>query len=359
LRRLTRSKGLKRFEHGGDVFCASRNTGVPVKRIMDFSASINPLGMTKKAELALKRGFKKLSHYPEPFSPTLSKKISEHLRIPPECVIPGNGSTELIYLIPRALRPRSVLIHEPTFSEYERAARLSGAKIKNINGLSFKGKDFLKALKRADMAFLCNPNNPTGELIERKQALEIAEEARRNKCFLTLDEAFIDFAPDGSLIHEAMRNPYLIVLRSMTKFYALTGLRIGYAVCAPETAQRLMQVKEPWSVNTLGALAASASIKDKQFTERTRALIKKEKAFIERELKKAGVRFLPTEANFYLIKTKMARAFKEYLFNKGILTRDCSNFKGLGRGYLRFAVRGRRENARLIAEMRAFLARQK
>ena len=353
MRRLRR---LRRFEHGGEIFDASKRTEIPFKKIIDFSASINPLGISKKAELAIRTGYKKIVHYPEPFSRTLSEKIGEALRLPPECIIPSNGSTELIYLIPRALRPKTVLIHEPTFSEYERAALLAGARVKNINGLSFKGKEFLKALKKVDMAFLCNPNNPTGELIEREVLLEIAERAKSSRCFLIVDEAFIDFAPDGTFISEAKRNPYLIVLRSLTKFYALTGLRAGYAVSAPETAKRIMHAKEPWAVNTLAAEAAMASIRDKGYAEKTHSLIKREKAFIERELEKAGVWFFPSSANFYLIRIKMAGAFRKELFKKGILIRDCSNFKGLGRDYLRFAVKGRRENVRLISELNDFIS---
>jgi threonine-phosphate decarboxylase len=342
---------LKRFEHGGDVFNVCKEKGIPFKEVIDFSASINPLGISKNAELALKRSLKKLVHYPEPFSRTLSGEIARYLGVNPSSIIPANGSTELIYLIPRAIRPRSVLIHEPTFSEYERAARLSGAKIKNINGLSFKGEDFLKAIKGKDMAFLCSPNNPTGELIERGVLLEIARTAKRSKCFLLLDEAFIDFVPHGTLLGEISRNPYLIILRSLTKFYALTGLRVGYAVCAPETAKKILRFKEPWAVNILAKEAVIASIKDKAHAEKTHSLIKKEKAFIERELENAGVWFFPSSANFYLIRIKRAGELRKELLRKGIILRDCSNFKGLSTEYLRFAVRSRKENMTLLREI--------
>ncbi len=226
--------------HGGDIYAAARRTGLPEGEILDFSASINPLGVPKSAAEAIIGAIDRLCHYPEPYSESLSEHLRHHFGVGAASVICGNGSAELIYLLPRALQPANVLVPEPTFSEYAGACRSSGAS--RIVGHRLKWEDdfdvspgaFAARIaevcapggdggKRCDrprearaMAFLCNPNNPTGRLVSRKDVLFIAEAARRHGCYLVVDEAFIDFCPEASVVKEVEKNPYLIVLRSMT-----------------------------------------------------------------------------------------------------------------------------------------------
>ncbi len=371
---------MKRRAHGGDVFYASCLTGIPVKDIMDFSASINPLGISGRALLAARGALDRVHHYPEPHAGGLAGKIAEMLcgssnfKIGPGQVIPGNGSTELIYLLPRALRPKTVLVHDPTFSEYERAARLSGARVRAVTGLCFRFERFADALRGADMAFLCNPNNPTGELLEKELVLELAREAKKARCHLVVDEAFIDFCPYESLADEAAGggNPYLVILRSMTKFHALTGLRVGYGIFgSARTAAGILKFKEPWSINTPAVEAAIAALGDSDHAQKTLRFVEKERAFIARELEKAGVWFfnftkkthpIPSREgmggsrygpNFFLIRLPDAEGFIGRLFRKGVLVRDCSNFKGFRKrqGFIRFAVKKRRENRLLLNEI--------
>ncbi len=353
----------KKQAHGGDVFRASRLTGLPVHEIIDFSASINPLGAPsgalKAAYESLRKKRKSIQNYPPPHADGLASKIAGKLGADPSQVIPGNGSTELIYLLPRALKPRTVLIQNPTFSEYGRAASLAGAGVKAVSSLSFDFDRFSQAMRffGADMAFLCNPNNPTGELLDRDVVAGLAREAKKARCHLVVDEAFIDFCPGQSLTEDALqcKNPWLIILRSMTKFYALTGLRMGYAVFgSAKTARKVMEYKEPWSINIPAMEAATAALDDEEHGEKTLRLIEKEKAYIGRQLKEAGIWHLPPAANFFLIKLDKPEGLIKRLFQKGILVRDCSNFEGLYPGFIRFAIKKRRENRLLLRAIRDF-----
>ncbi|TAL28034.1 MAG: aminotransferase class I/II-fold pyridoxal phosphate-dependent enzyme, partial [Nitrospirae bacterium] len=181
--------------------------------------------------------------------------------------------------------------------------------------------------------------------------LEIAEAAQKARCCLVVDEAFIDFCPGNSVIDEVRNNPYLIVLRSMTKIYALSGLRIGYALIPEYLTGEMNSSKEPWTVNTLAQKAGVAALSDKAYVKKTLAFIKKEKKFLENGFRKIGVKFFHSDANFYLLKTGNALETYKKLKRRGILARDCSNFKGLGGSYIRVAVKSAKDNRRLLKEL--------
>ncbi len=359
-------------DHGGNIYEAARRTGLPESEIIDFSASINPMGVPKGAARKMRMVVSRLYHYPEPYAEELSAKIATNMGVPADCVLCGNGSTELIYLIPRALQPRSALIPEPTFRLYERACRVSGTReivgfpLKETDHFDVPAEDFARVLSRnavreegphpsdnggCAMAFLCNPNNPTGRLVSRDDVLTIARAAADAACYLVVDEAFMDFCPDESVSLEVMANPYLIVLRSMTKFYALSGLRIGYGIFHPRVASLIRACKEPWAVNSLAQAAAFAVLDDNAYQKESMAMRAREKTFLERGLARIGIRFTPSRANYYLIRLTEAEELRKGLEKKGILVRDCSNFVGLDGSYLRIAVRSRRENRILLREM--------
>ena len=372
--------------HGGDIYGASRLTGIPVHKIIDFSASINPLGASPRALKAAAAAMdnQRIRNYPPPHADGLALRIAETLgagvhKNGERQVITGNGSTELIYLLPRALRPKTVLIHNPTFSEYRRAALLSGARLLSANknlsvkrGISsekefisldcdvlFDFDRFARAMREADMAYICNPNNPTGELTGREVMAALAREAKKARCHLVVDEAFIDFCPGQSLAEQTVKgdkNPWLIILRSMTKFHALTGLRMGYAVFgSAQTAKKVLEYKEPWSVNIPAMEAALAALDDAGHAEKTLRMMEGEKNYIGRQLKEAGIWYLQASANFFLIRIKGSGELVKRLLQKGILVRDCSNFEGLGEGFIRIAIKKRGENRLLLNCIRDFL----
>ena len=359
---------MKRPEHGGNIYRVSQETGVPADELMDFSASINPLGVPDRVKEVIKAELDNLVHYPDPDASELRQVIARHHNIDLESIICGNGSTELIYLVPAAIKPEKVLIPSPTFSEYAKACRLScnnellpadlknksttrglrNYELKEKNSFRIIAEEFIEAMQGCDMAFLCNPNNPTGDLLSKEEVLGIAEAARKLKCILVVDEAFIDFCPADSVIGHVHANPYLIVLRSMTKFYAITGLRAGYGVFHPAIIKRIMEFKEPWTMNTLAQKSAIAAIDDRDYAERTMDVIRNEKEFIENGLRDIGIEFLSSAVNFYLLRTGYAGEICQRMKDKGIILRECSNFRGLGDSYIRVAVRSRKENEALL-----------
>ncbi|MCL4476635.1 MAG: threonine-phosphate decarboxylase CobD [Nitrospirae bacterium] len=369
------------MEHGGNIYAASRETGIPEREIIDFSASINPLGVPASVVAAIRKGIRDLPNYPEAHAEPLAVHLSSSLALDRESIICGNGSTELIYLVARALNPGKVLIPAPTFSEYERACKISNTlqvmryELKRENNFDISPDGFIKAMEtmmdqksgtgnaepgsscvthhsqRSHMAFLCNPNNPTGRLIGKKELLRIAGAAERMKCCLVVDEAFIDFCPGESVVSAVAGNPYLIVLRSLTKFFALSGLRIGYGVFPPALAGLIRQHKEPWTVNTLALRAGIVALRDEAYKKESTKVMRREKRFLEKCFRALEIGFMPSSANYYLLQIERAHEAVAVLKKKGILVRDCSNFAGLDKSYIRVAIKSRRDNAALIREL--------
>ena len=298
-----------------------------------------------------------LVNYPDPDTTALARTIAAFHGVDADSIICGNGSTELIYLIPRVVKPRNVLITAPAFSEYERAVKVSNEsgvvsyELSEGNDFRINLDEFIQRMHGSDLAFLCNPNNPTGSILSRDDVLRAARAAADIKCLLVVDEAFIDFIPGESVIRDVQENQYLIVLRSMTKFHALTGLRIGYGIFHRSMIGKVRKMKEPWSVNNLAEKAAIAALKESGYSDETYRLMENEKEYMEESLGKMGVRFFPSAANYYLLKVRNAAGIAAALRGKGILVRDCSNFKGLDGSYMRIAVKSHEHNSMLMKEL--------
>jgi threonine-phosphate decarboxylase len=367
--------------HGGNIYRFIEERNIRIAEVIDFSASINPLGVPESAMKKIKDNIKYLCHYPDPDAKHLTHAIAKHLGIDPQCILCGNGSTELIYLTVRALKPEKVLIPMPTFSEYERAfesihpekdikEKISYFVLWEKDAFEINPEKFIAAMSgndssttyksslttSVDMAFLCNPNNPTGRLMKKEDVLKIAEAARGLKCYLVVDEAFIDFVPEESVIKEVQNNPYLIVLRSMTKFYALSGMRIGYGIFPSAIMDTIKRHKEPWTVNTIAQTAGIAALNDAGYKSQTFKVMRNEKKVMEDGFKLLGITYFPSSANFYLVKHDNAQKIISSLRNRGMIIRDCSNFMGLDSSYMRIAVKSNKENMKLLKEL-AYICR--
>ncbi|HID56242.1 TPA: histidinol-phosphate aminotransferase family protein, partial [Candidatus Poribacteria bacterium] len=299
---------LPQFEHGGEIYKLKR-LGMREEGLIDFSVNLNPLGPPKELIRLLRERLWEIGRYPEGRSESLRSKLAGWLGVPDDCLIVSNGSTQLIYAACRALRPRRVLILQPTFSEYERAATRCGAHISEISlkpddGFKPRADELIDRLKRVDMAFICNPNNPTGRLLERDLLLDLVR--RFPEVAFVLDEAFIDFADrPSSLLGEAKGLMNLIVLRSPSKLLAVPGLRLGYAVSNPQLIRKLEDEIELWSVNTLAQLAGEMLPKLEGFIEEGTQLVRKEREFLRSELSKIEGMFpFPSQANFLLVRLK-------------------------------------------------------
>ncbi|MFC1769901.1 threonine-phosphate decarboxylase CobD [Nitrospirota bacterium] len=339
------------MSHGGNVYKIAKSMGIAAGEVLDFSASINPLGMPKGIRPELNRSNGSLLHYPDPDATGFAQAAGEHYGIDIKNIMPGNGSTELIYLLPRALKPKRVLIPAPTFSEYERASLIAGARVTSFkmnadDAFMPEVKAFCGAMRGMDMAFLCNPGNPSGSVLERQDIISIIKAAKGERCVLVVDEAFMDFCPEHSVLD--LNSPWLIVLRSLTKFYGLAGLRAGFLKAPGVIMKKLREHKEPWSVNILAERAAVIALSDTEFIKRTHAYINKERAVLAKGLGSFGFKVYPSDVNYLLIEKPEASTLARALLEQGIAVRECSNFKGLGTRFLRIAVRSRKENMRLM-----------
>jgi len=346
--------GVVNFRHGGNVYEMKR---LYRKEMIDFSANINPLGPAPGVKKVIRDNFDRILHYPDSEGGALRRKIAEYWRISEENILLGNGSVELIYLIAAAFKPKSALIPAPTFSEYERAAKSVECKIRFLKLTEKEGYRInLSRVDKADILFLCNPNNPTGNLM-LKGGEKLAQKA--NKLVL-VDEAFMDFLPDErrhTLIQKAVVSKKIAVLRTLTKFFALPGLRIGYVIAHKENIDRLKKLQPPWTTNSLAQICGEAVLRNKKYTKKTYYTIGKERKFLSSALR--GIKTLkpyPSSANFILIKIERngptSGILRGLLVQKGILVRDCSNFRNLSNRYIRVAVRSRGENLKLLAALR-------
>jgi threonine-phosphate decarboxylase len=349
--------------HGGDVRAAVARYGLGPSDFIDFSSNVNALGAPSSATRAARRALADIHRYPDPGMADLRNGIARYYGVKPEHVVCGNGLTGLIHLVPRVFRPRTALIPVPTFTEYAAAVTGSGGavttlELKESDGFRVDPVEVSFAFKGADMAFLCNPNNPTGRLTAKAEMLEIVRFAQRENVRLVVDEAFMDYTESESLVREAVQSPNLIVLRAFTKFFGLAGLRVGYALADAETAEALRSGQEPWTVSVPAGPAALAALNDWGYIRKTRKIIARERERVLEALRLLpGVDPFPCAANFILIKLTQtdSHSLATALGRRGILIRDCSSFPGLTNRFVRIAVRARRENERLLRALREVL----
>jgi threonine-phosphate decarboxylase len=332
--------------------------------ILDFSASINPLGPSPMVWKAIVAARKLVAHYPDPSCLELRQALGQRWGIDPEQIVVGNGSMELIDAIPRALNLKRLVVVHPTFSEYERAMARAGGSVVTV--YAKRAQDYAIPIDRLvrlldskegtalslDGLVLCNPNSPIGRTCSVEEVLHLAKLAARRKLWLVLDEAFADYCPERSVLPQAASWPRVIVLRSMTKFYALPGLRVGYAVAPRSVARRLQIHLSPWSVNTIGQVAALAALGDQAHAEKSLRFMARERdrfASLLRTL--PGCLVIEPSANYVFVELPhgwQARTMAERLKRQGLLIRDCSSVPGASARAIRLAVRLPSDNDRLV-----------
>lgn len=356
---------MEKFEHGGNVYAEPPQGG----KWLDFSANINPLGLAPAAAAAIQENIAGIIHYPDPSARELKAAISRRYQVPEEELILGNGAAELFYLLLHMVRPRRVGIPVPSFSEYQRAAEAVGAEV--VFSPLRAEEDFRVDLERlkqdlqdVDCIFLGNPNNPTGQLLLRQQLEAYLHFWESCGIWTVVDESFLDFLPADEKY--SVRNlvgeyRHLLVVRSLTKFYAMPGLRLGFASGHRELVKHLEKGKDVWNVNSLAQAAGVAALALTEYHKKSREFVQAEKDwFYKHLLKLRGVRPLPPSVNFIMAEvadTGMTSSeLVARLRSAGILLRDCGNYTGLeGCQYVRVAVRTRQENERLLQAWEAIL----
>lgn len=321
--------------HGGKKRYFEETTGTSV---IDFSASLNPF----PPHIQINLDPVTCRTYPDDTYSSLKQAIGRKFHRNPDEICVGNGSIEVIRAFCVAvLRPSDrVAINQPTFGEYAYSARLAGAECTE-NPLD------------AAVQFICNPNNPTGELTPKKQLLKLADMREKAGALLFVDEAFIELSDMGQSL-AGDYHPSVFVARSLTKSFAVPGLRFGYGLGNPKLIAKIEAVRLPWSVNTVAEAYALEAFRHYDALEESRQRIIQERTWLFQELQNLGVKVQPSEANFLLIHLPSgARQFSEKMLRFGILVRDCTSF-GLSKS-IRVAVMKREENHQLIEAMRACL----
>ncbi len=339
-------------QHGGIY-----SSGLQIdSKIIDFSSNVNPLGSPASVKDVIRKNMDLLSVYPDPNSLKLRNDLAKYTGITKDQIVVGNGATEIIYNFCTAFLSKKslVVIPIPTFGEYEAATTLRGAKISYLRTMNLNKNisQLQDSFTKADCSFICNPNNPTGILISRKNMLKILEAAYDKSTFMFVDECFIELAPKSneSLVTYLKEFDNLFILRSLTKSFGLAGLRIGYGLASKKIIDVLLRIKIPWNVNGLAQKAASAALSSISHLNKTRQLVKRELEFMTASISKiSGFTCYDSSTNFILIKSKMnSKMVQKKLIEKKILVRDCSTFRGLDNKFIRVAIRTHKENVKLV-----------
>jgi cobyric acid synthase CobQ/L-threonine-O-3-phosphate decarboxylase len=352
--------------HGGDLLELADRAGCAPDKIIDFSASINPLGPPEYLRKTISRSVEKLVHYPDPHGRGLLARLATILEADERQLVVANGSTEIIYTLPRVLDCKRAVIPVPAYLDYERAARLAGLEVLALplsEGDDFQVDftDIAAQLQDGDLVFLGRPNNPTGVSFAAAELLALA--AGYPGVFFVVDESFFEFIDGSSGLISGDMAPNLIVIRSLTKFYAIPGLRLGFAAAAPVTADRLRDHIPSWTVNTIAQEVGEKVLGDPDYGERSRGYVSERRAELQGELAGiSGIRVFPGEANYLLVRITRkgitARVLADRLLSHPyhIAIRVCDNFAGLDERFFRVAVRDRRDNEKLCEALAGELA---
>lgn len=350
------------FGHGGNIEEIRRKYKLENKLLIDFSANINPLGISKKVKEDMIKALDNIERYPDITYYDLKEAISEYEGISSENLVLGNGAAEVIFNIVRGLKPKKVLLPAPTFSEYGEAIESIDGEIKYciLNNKFKLEEEFIMAIdKDIDMIFLCNPNNPTGVLTNREYIIKVLNKALTIDTIVVIDESFIDFIEnknDYSMINFCNEYKNLIVVKSLTKFFAFPGIRIGYGISGnKEIINKISKVSISWSINTVAAMGAASALKQKQYISDSINYVNKQREFLYNELSKIKkIHVFKPSVNFILFRTS-DNDLREKLLKEGIIIRSCHNYIGLENGYYRVAVRTEEENIKLIEALRKVL----
>ena len=333
--------------HGGDIYAG--------KVLLDFSANTNPFGTPQAVQDAIIEALPRLHRYPDPYCRKLVSAIAEHEAVPKNYILCGNGAADLIYAYGRAVHPKKAAMLAPTFSEY--AQGLSDCKISYY--FLQESKDFsldsgiLDFLRREkpEVLFLCDPNNPTGQLTDPDLMEAILECCHDLSIRLFLDECFLDLTKDGvSRKNDLARYPELFLLKAFTKSYGMAGVRLGYGLSADTgLLEAMSRSQQPWNISSLAQAAGIAALKQQGFLQKTIETVEKERVFLSASLARLGFRVIPSDTNYVLFQAGVGLA--DALREKGILIRNCDNYPGLCPGWYRIAVRLPEENQALIRAM--------
>lgn len=338
--------------HGGDVY---RN-----KNVIDFSANCNPFGTPESVKKAAAEAMEEVFHYPDTDCQELREAIGTYEGIQPDCIICGNGAADLIYRLVLVMKPKKALVLAPTFAEYEQALEVIDCEVEHYelreeNGFCAEENLLGAITEKTDIVFLCNPNNPTGVLLERKVLLQVLKRCKEKNSMLVLDECFVDFVeqPEEHTIKDVLKEyPNLFLLKAFTKRYAMAGVRLGYGLSSnKELLEKIQHCGQPWAVSTVAQKAGVAALKEEAYVRESMQYVHAQRKKMIEKLNSLGYQTFDSKANYIFFKGK--EDLYEACLKKGILIRDCSNYYGLKKGYYRVAVKLQKENEKLLEVLEA------
>ncbi len=354
---------IKKQFHGSDLESVEKVYGIKKENLVNFAANVNPLGVSPKLRTSLADSINVIESYPDREYSALRKSIASYANIKVDNVFVGNGSTELISIIIQIKKPKKACIIGPTYSEYEREITIGGGRCQYF---PLKSKDLFKLdvdelahflTPDFDMLVICNPNNPTSTAINTSDMRKILDVCKEKDILCMVDETYVEFVDDLDDITSVSLTEYynnLIVLRGISKFFAAPGLRLGYGICGnKDLIEAINSKKNPWSINSLAAVAGEIMFEDTQYISDTRRLIKNERERIFKTLSTSKVLELyEPSANFILIQIKKHGLTSTEVFEravkKGFMIRDCSTFPFLDDKFIRFCFMDPQSNTRLV-----------
>lgn len=345
--------------HGGDYIGYRERYGHDA---LDFSANVSPLGVPQAVVRAICEAAARADRYPDPLCRELCAAIAEAENLPAEWILCGNGAADLIFRLVLAKRPKRALVLAPTFAEYAAALETVGCDVRRYelseqNDFALTA-DFVDAIGDVDMVFLCQPNNPTGQVAERALMRRILDRCKAVGALLVVDECFLDFLSDGdayTMKTELSGAKNLFILKAFTKLYGMAGVRLGYGLCSNiGLISKMRAAGQPWSVSSLAQEAGLAALKQTEYVARVRSLIDEERPYLERGLRALGLRVVSGKANYLLFRA--TKALGEEMEKRGVVVRSCGNYPGLDDTWYRTAVRTRAENDILLSTLREVLS---
>jgi threonine-phosphate decarboxylase len=356
--------------HGGQLRQIAARYGISTERLIDFSANINPAGPPPSVMAAIRRaleGSSALAAYPDLNLLELKQTIAGRAGVEPENIAVANGFVPLLQAALRSLKTKKCLLPVPSFSEYRRTLENNSVVItpyclSQDKGFEYEIDAILKALldHSCDAILLANPQNPSGVLCDAGKMLRLMETAAQHNITVLLDEAFIDYCPFASLTRQSLEQPNVIVFRSVTKFFAIPGLRVAYAVSTSCHIHAMNRSIAPWPITSFASDAVCAALQDGMYAEESRIVNEQRRLWLEQELARLKIATYASSANFLLLRFPAALDvslfWERMIVEKQIVLRSCANFEGLAAEHLRIAVRSEPENERLIHGLKRLLS---
>ena len=346
--------------HGGDWAGYRAEFGCDA---LDFSANVSPLGLPAGVAAAITNALPTADRYPDPLCRQLRAALAGAEGVPADWILCGNGAAELIFRLALAVRPRRALLPAPTFAEYEAALQTVGCAVQRVflreeNEFAVT-EEFIDAVTpETDIVFLCQPNNPTGQVTPPALVERLVRRCAECGAVLVVDECFLDFLPDRDAwtAKQFLRDaPQLIILKAFTKLYAMAGVRLGYALCGDATLlEKMRGAGQPWAVSSLAQAAGLAALQETAYAGAVRALIAEQRPRMAAGLRALDLRVMDGQANYLWFHA--TPDFGEKLRRRGAVVRSCANYPGLDAAWYRTAVRTAEENTRLLQIMGEILA---